>query len=41
MHVCMRASETSVAWKLLINFPLKFGTMILNFLKKTTDKNRI
>ena len=29
MHVCMRASETSVAWKPLITFPSKFGTMIL------------
>ena len=29
MHVCMCASETSVAWKPLITFPSKFGTMIL------------
>ena len=34
MHVCMRASETSVAWKPLITFPSIFGTMIPNFFKK-------
>ena len=34
MHVCIRASETSVAWKPLITSS-KFGTMILGvFLKK-------
>ena len=37
MHVCMRASEASVAWKRLITFPSNFGTMILIFfLKKLT-----
>ena len=34
MHVCIRASETSVAWKPLITFPSKFGTMILGILLK-------
>ena len=34
MHVCMHASETSVAWKPLVTSS-KFGTMILGvFLKK-------
>ena len=35
MHVCMRASETSVAWKPLIT-SLNFGTMKLgqSFFKK-------